>query len=339
MNTDQAFITRRKFFALTAAAGAVVSLGPANAQGRVPLHLQFDWLMDNAKIGDIVALNKGYLADEGLDVTFSPGGPNAQTVASLLSDRASAGQMGSNQILAAYSEGMPLTMFATTYQETPLVFVSLPKSPIRTPQELIGKKVAVTPNGRWLVNLMLKVNKLDESQVTLVSLGTDLSPLLLGQVDAAVGFATNTKALAMLGNERVMMKAKDAGIPYYTGTYFATHEVMEKRTDDLAKFIRAVAKGWGWAFENRKEAVDIMCDAYPALDRQTEYETIDTVMAHAFGADTKAKGWGWMDADKVDAEIRLFEQGGGFKTRVPDPAGVFSAKILEQTADARPKLG
>lgn len=70
--------------------------------------------MDNGKLGDIVAPHKGFFSAEGLDVTVSPGGPNAQTAPPVLAGQAQAGQMGSAQVLAGYGEGLPITMFAAT---------------------------------------------------------------------------------------------------------------------------------------------------------------------------------------------------------------------------------
>jgi len=332
-------ITRRGFLAATGMGAALVVVGTADAQGRSALRVQYDWLIDNAKIGEIVALERGFFKDEGIDLTISPGGPNAQTVPPVLANQAQAGQMGSNQVLAAYGEGIPLTMFATTYQNAPLVYVSLPRAPVRKPADLIGKKVAVTPNGRWLINLMLTVNNIDASKVDIVTAGADLSPLLLGQADVCVSFSTNTKALSVLGPDRILMSASDAGIPYYTGTYFTSAEDYENRKESLKRFVRAVGKGWQWAYENRRDAVNIMCDAYPNMDRDIEHQTIDTVMGLAFSEDTKASGWGWIDRNRMQAEIDLFNKGGGFKKRVPDLDGVLTQEILDQTADARPRLG
>lgn len=337
--TTHNHLSRRTLLSMAAAGGALAVIGPVNAKGKTEFRIQYDWLMDNGKLGDVVGIKKGFFAEEGLDVIVSPGGPNAQTVPPVLANQAQAGQMGSNQVLAAYGEGIPVRMFATNYQNSPLIYVSTPRAPVRTPQDLIGKKVAVTPNGRWLLNLMLAINNIDESKVNFVTAGADLSPILLGQADVGVSFATNTKALEVLGDDRVIMSAKDAGIPYYTGTYFTALEDYENRKDVLARFIRAMSRGWGWAYENRKEAVDILCDAYPNLDREIEHKTVDTVMELVFNEDTKNHGWGWIDASRIQKEIELFDRGGGFKTRVPDVKGVLTQEVLEMTADIRPKLG
>ncbi|MBX3538986.1 MAG: ABC transporter substrate-binding protein [Chelatococcus sp.] len=153
---------RRSFLkatALTVAGGAVLSFGPARAAGQTPLRIQYDWLIGNGQLGDIVAQQKGFFKDEGLDVTFGPGGPNAQTVPPVLAGQAQLGQLSSTaQFFTAFEAGRPLMLFASGYRYSPYAYISLPGKPIRTPQDFIGKTVAINPNGRYLLDLVMAKN-------------------------------------------------------------------------------------------------------------------------------------------------------------------------------------
>src|SRR6266566_6467891 len=57
--------------------GCVLSLD-ALAQGapKTTINLQLGWLPGNNQIGEVVAKQLGYYAQEGLDVQIQPGGPN-----------------------------------------------------------------------------------------------------------------------------------------------------------------------------------------------------------------------------------------------------------------------
>src|SRR3954469_18905919 len=93
----QAGLHRRAFLKSAAAfgaGGAFVSFG-APAFAGTAVRIQYDWLIGNAQVGDVVAQNKGFFKEEGLDVTFGPGGPNAQTVPPVLSGQAQMGQLSS----------------------------------------------------------------------------------------------------------------------------------------------------------------------------------------------------------------------------------------------------
>ena len=97
--------SRRRFLGAAALSGAGLTLlsVEGRAQARTKLRIQYDWLMGNGQIGDIVAQSKGYFAEQGLDVTFGPGGPNAQTVPPVLVGQAQLGQFSSiSQALVGY---------------------------------------------------------------------------------------------------------------------------------------------------------------------------------------------------------------------------------------------
>jgi NitT/TauT family transport system substrate-binding protein len=332
-------MTRRRLLA-SAAAGAFAVIGPTRAQGKTAIRIQYDWLIGNGQIGDIVAQQSGYFDAENLAVTFGAGGPNAQTVPAVLSGQAVGGQLStSTQALNAYGAGRPVKVFCFGYQYAPYAYISLPRSPIRTPQDFIDKTVAVNPNGHFMLDLILALHKIDPARVKRVTMGADMTPLTTGQVDAVTAFTTNTAALAVLGPDRVTMTSEKAGVPTYANAYFTSAEDYQKNRDVLVRFIRAAAKGWAWAHQNRKAAVDMMCDAYPNLDRQVEYASVDVVMEIAFNEATKQHGWGWFDSARIERQIELFKQAGGFITRTPDLAGFATHEILDLTADARAKLG
>ena len=323
----------------SAITGAYVTFGSALAADKKAMLVQYDWLLGNGQIGDIVAKEKGFFAEEGLDVSLGGGGPNAQTLPPLLTGQATAAQMTSSQTILAHGAGRPVMLFACGYQYTPYAYFSKPSSPIRTPQDLAGKTIALNPNGRLTLQIIMALNNIDPSSVKTITQGADMTALLVGQADAVTGFLTNTKALSVLGDDRIVMTAESAGAQGYANAYLTTPEVFAAEQESLAKFIRACGKGWGWAFENRKEAVDLMCDALPNLDRAIEHATVDTVMSIAFGPDTKANGWGWFDNNKLQGQIDAFDKGKAFEVRKPVLNEVSSHAILDATADARPRLG
>ncbi|QAZ42541.1 ABC transporter substrate-binding protein [Mesorhizobium sp. Pch-S] len=319
--------------------GAMVSFGPAFADDGVEVRIQFDWLLGNGQLGDIVAQQKGFFKEEGLTVVFGPGGPNAQTVPPVLAGQAVAGQFSSTaQFLTAYEAGRPLLLFASGLRRSPYAYISLPGKPIRTPQDLVGKTIAINPNGRYLLDLIMAKSGLDASSVKVVTMGADMTPLLTGQVDAVTGFLTNTKALSVLGPDIVTLVPSEI-IPNYANSYFTSAETFDSQKQNLTRFIRAVSRGWGWAYENRRAAVDLMCDAYPALDREIEYKTVDTIMALSFDQETREHGWGWHDAAKLATQISLFQQAGRFAGAAPVVEKCVSWQVLDATADVRPKLG
>ena len=323
-----------------AAGGAIVSGRPNMARAATPVTIQLDWLMSNGQIGDVVALQKGWFAEEGLDVTFSPGGPNAQTVPPVASGQAQLGQFSdTGQASIARGNGIPLQVFGTGFRSTPFAYYSLPRAPIRTVQDMVGKRIGTQPTARFVLDILLKKYEIDPSQLEIVMIGFDMTPLVTGQVDAVTGWITNTAALSVIGPERIDLMMTDAGLPTMANAYFAMEDTVNDNPDILAAYLRGAARGWGWSFENRPESIDILCDAYPNLDRAIEKQTVDTVMKLSFDADTRANGWAWFDTAKIAEQIRLFDLVGQFEKGAPKAEELMTTKILDMTAAARPKLG
>ena len=318
-----------------------VFLGRSSAAAdEVELNVQIDFLITNSQIGDIVAVERGFYRDVGLKVNLIPGGPNAQTVPSVLSGRALTGVFsGLGQALVAVASGLPVEVFACGYQTSPFAFVSLPRAPIRKPQDMVGKKIAIQPTGRFVMDLLFMKNKIDPASVTVISAGSDITPLMTGQVDCVTMFTTNANALAALGPDYITMTQADAGVPSYANAYFAPKPVVAERKDLLMRYIAATAKGWGWTHDNPDAAAEILAKAYPNLDAKQEKSTTGKVLAAAFTAETAKEGWGTVSRERVAEMIDLYKAGGRFTKDVPRVEDVVTFDILNATAAARPKFG
>src|SRR5689334_3127846 len=85
------FTQTRRAFGKTAVAGlaaaAFAPFGRASA-AEAPLAFQSIWINDPEFIGYFIALDKGWYKEEGIDLTYLPGGPDVIPQASLLTGKA-----------------------------------------------------------------------------------------------------------------------------------------------------------------------------------------------------------------------------------------------------------
>ena len=116
MNSYKIFAT-----ALTVAVGVASS---ALAQAK-DVTVQLGWLPNAAYAGEIVALEKGYFADVGLNVDILPGGPAANPIQELMGGSAEVVIGYAPQIMYSVNKGLPLKSFAASFQKAPLTFYSL----------------------------------------------------------------------------------------------------------------------------------------------------------------------------------------------------------------------
>lgn len=338
--------SRRHFLkAGTAAFGAlalptIISSRGFAAAGTRTINMQLGWLGGGNQLGEVAAKHLGYFEEEKLDFVIQPGGPSIDGVAIVASGRFEIGQVSSSpSLMLAASQGIPIRSFAVSAQEHPYAFFSLPKNPIKTPQDMVGKKIGIQATGKILLSALLKKHNIPDSDVEVVVIGADMTPLLSGQVHAVTGWMTNTTALSVLGADRVAMKLWDNGVQLYANPYYATADTVEKDAEMLAGFLRAAGRGWEYANANREAAVDMLLKEFPNLVKADEVAAADVMLKHIFTAATAKGGWATFDPAVWQAQIDVYDQLQQFSAGAPALDAVITTAILDATADVRPKIG
>ncbi|MDB5874747.1 MAG: nitrate transporter substrate-binding protein [Ramlibacter sp.] len=340
---DSMDTVRRRLLRASAAAGGLAAVGPllsvqALAQGKARVDMQLGWITGGNQTGEIVAKRLGYYDQEGIDFGIQPGGPNIDGVAIVAAGRFEVGQVSSSPSnMLAVSQDLPIKVFAVGLQQHPYTFFSLKKNPIRTPQDMVGKKIGIQSTGMVLLRALLAKNKINEKDVNIIPIGNDLTPVLTGQVDAATGWQTNTSALKPLGPDRVDLRLWDTGVRLYALPYYATTQTLASKPEVLQRFLRATTRGWAYANKNRDAAVDLLVKEYPNLVREDERIALDVQMNYTFNPQTQANGWGTMDRGVWQDQITQYADLGQFTKRVPKVDEVMTMDILNATRDYRLK--
>jgi NitT/TauT family transport system substrate-binding protein len=312
----------------------------AQAAGTQPINMQLGWLANNNQLGEIAAKRLGYFEEEKIDFAIQPGGPSIDGVAIVASGRYEIGQVSSSpSLLLAASQGIPVQCFAVGAQEHPYSFFSLPAKPVRTAQDMVGRKVGVQATGRVLLSALLGKHGVSEGDVEVVVIGADMSPLLTGQVDCVTGWETNRSALKVLGPDMITMRLWDQGVRLYAMPYYATAETIAGKGELLAGFLRAAGRGWQYAHDNPEQAIDLFLQEYPDLVREDELAASKTLLKYVFTGKTLQAGWGCFDPAVWQEQIDLYASLGQFSAGAPALGAVMTTAVLDATRDNRPKIG
>jgi NitT/TauT family transport system substrate-binding protein len=296
--------------AATAAAAANLLPSGGFAQAKTQtINMQLGWLASNNNIGEVVASQLGYFEEEKLNVVIQPGGPSIDGVAIVASGRCEIGQVSSSpSLMLAASQKIPVKCFATGLQQHPYTFFSLEKKPIRTPKDMVGKKIGIQATGKILLTALLKKHNIPEKDVEVVVIGSDFAPLLTGQTDAVTGWLTSTTAIKGLGQPPVTLRLWDAGVQLYALPLYATRDTLEKKAPMVAGFLKAMSKGYAFAQKEPEKAADLLVKAYPNFKRDDELEGLKVLLKFAFNANTKANGWGAFDPKVWQDQITLYDE-------------------------------
>jgi NitT/TauT family transport system substrate-binding protein len=322
------------------AASAIISVGVRRAHAAQPIEMQLGWIGSGNQLGEVAAQQLGYFAEEGLDLTIVPGGPNNDGVAGVASGRSAVGQVSSSpSLMLAVSQDLPIRCFAVSAQKHPYAFFSLAKNPVHTPADMKGKKIGMQATGLVLLRALLAKNGMDLKDVQVVTIGSDMMPLMTGQVDVVTGWLTNTTALKVLGPDHVALRLWDAGVQLYANPYYATPDTISAHGDLLARYMKASARGWGFAHGNRDQAVALLVKQYPNLVAADERAAADVMLGATFDEHTKLAGYGTMDPTVWQSQIDLYASLGQFTKRTPKVNEVMTLDILNATAADRPRIG
>ena len=338
-------LSRRSILRGAAAAAGLAATGLRPRVGHTQaktttVNLQLGWLAGDNQIGEVAAKHLGYFEEEKLDLAIQPGGPSIDGVAIVASGRFEIGQVSSSpSLMLAASQKIPVKCIAVGAQEHPYGFFSLAAKPIRTPHDMIGKKIGIQATGKILLTALLREQKIPEKDVEIVIIGSDMTPVVTGQVDAISGWITNTTPLRALGPDFVTMRLWDFGVKLYALPYYATADTIAKNSAMLAAFTRASSRGWAYAYQNPEKAVELLLKEYPNLVREDELVAVPTLDKFVFTAATKAKGWGTFEPAVWQQQIDLYDELKQFSAGPPKLDDVMTTAILEATKDVRPKLG
>src|SRR6476620_10723254 len=180
-----------RLIAAGAAAIALAASSLAVAQDKVSLRL--NWYLGGLHVPFYYGKDKGYYAAEGIDLTINEGRGSANTVQVVAAGSDTFGLADSSSVVATAAEGAEIKSVMSLLTSAGFSVVSLAATGIKTPKDLEGKKLAVSPGDPLgqLFRAMAAANNLDMSKITFVQVdpAAKVVSVLEKRVDALLGGA------------------------------------------------------------------------------------------------------------------------------------------------------
>lgn len=235
---------------------------PFGAQAAEKVSVALDWSLNTNHVGLVVARDRGFYADAGLDVELLPFSDtsSAALLAGGLADFAYVPSLG---FMSARAAGADITaLWVTMQRETGRLVYNAANSEISRPADLSGKTYAGFGSA-WeaaLIGTMIR-NDGGTPQWDTVTLGSGAyEALASGAVDFTLEVATwegvNSE---LLQRNQASFAYGDYGVPDQQNGFIATRGAsISERAETVAAFMRATLAGYEWAAANPDEAAEIM---------------------------------------------------------------------------------
>lgn len=240
------------------------------AQAADKVTILLDWFVNPDHATLVVAREKGFFADQGLEVDLiAPADPNdpPKLVAAGKAELAVSYQP---QLHVQVAEGLPL-MRVGTLVATPLnSLVVLKDGPVQSIADLKGRKVGFSVGGfeDTLLSAMLAKHNLTLADIEMVNVNFSLSPSLIsGQVDAVIGAYRNFELNQMdiVGRSGRAFYVEEEGVPTYDELILVAHK--DKAGDDkVRRVLIALQEAGTYLLNHDRESWRAFIGAYPELD-------------------------------------------------------------------------
>ncbi|TAN28067.1 MAG: nitrate ABC transporter substrate-binding protein [Castellaniella sp.] len=244
---------------------------PAQAQQKPKdkVSLMLNWYLYSEHAPFFLGKKLGYYADEGIDLDIQEGRGSAVTAQAVAAQSVQFGYIDVTTMIKAAARGAPLISTGVLFQISPMSVMAFEDKNIRTPKEIIGKTVAVTPGDAlsqvWPI--FLKVNHIDPTQIKTVSgdAQTKLNAVMTGRADMLLGYVMDQaiKLQDATGRKVYPIRFADYGVNQISSGIVVNKEWLAKNQDLTRRFMRASTRAVEAAVKDPQAAVDAMLEAKP----------------------------------------------------------------------------
>jgi NitT/TauT family transport system substrate-binding protein len=300
-------------------ASAATSEAPSAPAELKPIKLQLQWFPQAQFAGYFAAKDKGYYAEEGLDVTILAGAVEIVPATVVAGGQAEFGISWVPRMLAPRESGADGVVIAQVFQRSPTLQVSFKDKNITKPEDLKGKEVGSWGFGNE-AELYAGLRKAgidpdNPSDVQIVAQQFDMVAFAAGEIDAAQAMIYNEYAQVLETKNPAtgeLFKADDLNVisweEYGTSmlqdAIFASEAwlAQEGNQDVAVKFLKASFKGWIFCRDNPAECVDIVLKSDAKLPKGHQTWQLNEVSGIIWPA---PKGIGITDSAAFDRTVQV----------------------------------
>ncbi len=258
-----------------------------------------DWLPNTNHTGLYVAQDKGYYAEEGLNVKImqpSEGG-TAQLIAAGQGDF---GVSYQEEMTVARSKDIPVVALAAVVQHNTSGFASPVAKNIKTPKDFEGKTYGGwgSPAETAMLKALMEKYDADFSKLNMVNVGSaDFFTSMERDIDFEWiywGWTGIEAQLRDMDLNFIKLRDEHEALDFYTPVLITSEKTVQSNPDLVKKFMRATSKGYQYAINNPDDAAQVLLKKVPELNKDLVMES-QRYLADEYQSD--APRWGEMKTE------------------------------------------
>ena len=322
------FIIVLFLFALTlVACGSEPAAEEPVAEELIAINLPMGYIPDPQYAPYYVAVEKGYFAEEGIELSFDYSFETDGVALVGAGERPFAIVAG-DQVLLARAQDLPIVYVLEWFQKFPIALVSKADAGIEVPADLAGRNLGLPGffGASYIGYLgLLSANGLTPEEVNANDIGfTQVESLVTDQSEVVVGYANNEPIqLSGMGEDVNVLYVADY-IDMVANGIITNEETIENNPELVQSFTRALLRGLQDTLDNPEEAYEISKNFVEGLDdsRMPVLEaSLDMWDADTLGASDLAS---WENTQSVLLEAGLLD------APLVDLEAIFTNEFIEK---------
>ena len=277
--------------ALTACGSKKSGLESTEEKGLTKMDIVLDWYPNAIHTFLYDAQEKGYFAEEGLEVNLIPPAETVDALTFVSTGKAQIGFTYPVEVVKSAQSGMKVRAIGAVTQRNLGVFTALKESGVSSDfTTLKGRKIGYdgTANSEAVIRTAAAKAGLTEKDYELVNVGFDLTTALITKsVDLTSGMMLNDEVVTMRneGYDVESWAYSDYGVPeMYDIVMVVKEDDYQDHTEMYQSFLRACNKGFQDMKASKKDSMELIMEKMNSdenpLDQKQQEESYEILLPY-----------------------------------------------------------
>jgi NitT/TauT family transport system substrate-binding protein len=295
--------------------------------------VRFSWKLKGEYAPFYLAEESGAYARRNLAVHMGEGAGAPAALAALLQGQEDLVVLPGIFAIDAIERGMPIELIAIYHPQTPIALVGQPGSTLRTPADMMGKKMAtsVGATGATYLPPFCAINKIDCSKIVQVQMNSSVgqAAFLQGQLDMGILYLNVELPLyeEKTGKTYPVLRLSDWGMAIPGLAIVASKAGIQRRADVFRRVLAANDEAIAAAAKHPDAAASALEKVWSGAPSHAVIEKQVKVTMAAIVPDVAGKPVGWIDPARIAFSRRILLQGQASASAAPDSA-FFTNELL-----------